>query len=112
VKFGPGVWAADIVKGANGKVKALMPLQSSMVQHDKPAIVSRPPGPEKIQVNVIDKDRTLFLGYGTGCRFFGPKVVRDDNVVGKTSGKSLDELQKPDIKAAFRLAELVGEEFR
>jgi hypothetical protein len=46
-----------------------------MVQHDKPAIVPRPPGPEKTQINVIDEDRTLFLGYGTGDRFFGPQMI-------------------------------------
>ena len=39
-------------------------------------------------------------------------MIGDDDVVGKSGGKSLDHLQQSDINAVFRLAKFVGKKLR
>ncbi len=113
MKLNAGDGLAHPDKRPQRYIKALVPLQTTGKNHDQAVIGARPRMRlEDLGVDIIDIDRALVAGAGSGGVFFVPEVIGNDYMVGKVGGMALDQLQGSGRERDFVTGELAGIEFR
>src|SRR2546422_397576 len=114
MKFGLGDKILDLGEGPDGQIQPLMPVQSSMVEDQKPirhfvVLVTRC---KDGTIWNIENHAASARADGTGQKPLLPSVIGNDHVARKLDTDPFGHAEEPETNRFFRDSKFAGIEFR
>src|SRR5262249_15792420 len=103
----------DLFEGVQGNIKPLMPLESTWIKNDLPAVLANSwDAPQQLRITILDKNRAASIQSCSASVFVQPEMVGDDHAICKTSRSTLHPHQQSPGYAGRSYPEFAGKELR